>query len=83
MKEIIMGQPTTTSRYELTLIEKRIFYYIIKEVRSKYNTGQQDLLMICTIFVFRSLQRSESETTKRNPESPGEFRLRSFTYAND
>jgi hypothetical protein len=26
----------------LTLIEKRIFYYIIK-VRSKYNTGQRDL----------------------------------------
>jgi hypothetical protein len=40
MKEIVIAQDNrlTTSRYELTLIEKRIFYYIIKEVRSKYNT---------------------------------------------
>ena len=45
MKEIMIAQDNrlTTSRYELTLVEKRIFYYIIKEVRSKYNTGQRDL----------------------------------------
>jgi hypothetical protein len=42
MKEIVIAQDNrlTTSRYELTLIEKRIFYYIIKE-GSKYNTGQR------------------------------------------
>jgi hypothetical protein len=45
MKEIVIAQDNrlTTSRYELTLIEKRIFYYIIKEVRNKYTTGQRDL----------------------------------------
>jgi hypothetical protein len=47
MKEIVIAQDNrlTTSRYELTLIEKRIFYYIIK-VRNKYTTRQQIYLMI-------------------------------------
>jgi hypothetical protein len=42
MKEIVIAQDNrlTTSRYELTLIE-RGFSIIIKEVRNKYTTRQQ------------------------------------------
>lgn len=45
MREISIAQDNrlTTSRYELSLIEKRVFYYIVKEVRDKYSLGQRNL----------------------------------------
>ena len=47
MQEITIAQDNrlTTSRYELNLIEKRVFYYIVKTVRSEYigGTMQHDL----------------------------------------
>jgi hypothetical protein len=41
MREITIAQDNrlTSARYELSLIEKRVFYYIIKEVRNKYLAG--------------------------------------------
>lgn len=45
MHDITIAQDNrlTTARYELSLIEKRVFYYIIKEVRKNYTLGQRDL----------------------------------------
>lgn len=45
MRDITIAQDNrlTTARYELSLVEKRVFYYIIKEVRKNYNLGQRDL----------------------------------------
>jgi hypothetical protein len=47
MTEITIAQDNrlTTTRYELSLIEKRVFYFIIKEVRKKHIAGtvQRDL----------------------------------------
>ena len=47
MREITIAQDNrlTSARYELSLIEKRVFYYIIKTVRTNYigGTVQRDL----------------------------------------
>lgn len=88
MKEIVIAQDNrlTTSRYELTLIEKRIFYYIIKEIRSKYNTGQRDLFddMILHLKVSDLCKEIKQEDNKKETRKALEkFRSRSFTYANE
>ncbi len=88
MKEIVIAQDNrlTTSRYELTLIEKRIFYYIIKEVRSKYNTGQRDLFddLILNIKVSELCKEIHQEDNKKETRKALEkFRSRSFTYTNE
>lgn len=88
MKEIIIAQDNrlTTSRYELTLIEKRIFYYIIKEVRNKYTTGQRDLFddLILNIKVSDLCKEVNQEDNKKETRKALEkFRSRNFTYANE
>ena len=88
MKEIVIAQDNrlTTSRYELTLIEKRIFYYIIKEVRSKYNTGQRDLFddLILNIRVSDLCKEvNQEDNNKETRKALEKFRSRSFTYANE
>ena len=88
MKEIVIAQDNrlTTSRYELTLIEKRIFYYIVKEVRSKYNTGQRDLFddLILNIKVSELCKEIHQEDNKKETRKAVEkFRSRSFTYASE
>lgn len=87
MKEIVIAQDNrlTTSRYELTLIEKRIFYYIIKEIRSKYNTGQRDLFddLILHIKVSDlSKEINQEDNKKETRKALEKFRSRSFTYTN-
>ncbi len=88
MKEIVIAQDNrlTTSRYELTLIEKRIFYYIIKEVRNKYTTGQRDLFddLILNIKVSDLCKEVNQEENKKETRKALEkFRSRNFTYANE
>jgi hypothetical protein len=88
MKEITIAQDNrlTTSRYELSLIEKRIFYYIIKEVRSKYNTGQRDLFddLILNIKVSDLCKEVNQEDNKKETrKSLEKFRSRNFTYTNE
>lgn len=88
MKEIVIAQDNrlTTSRYELTLIEKRIFYYIIKEVRNKYSTGQRDLFddLILNIKVSDLCKEVHQEENKKETRKALEkFRSRNFTYANE
>ena len=88
MKEIVIAQDNrlTTSRYELTLIEKRIFYYIIKEVRNKYTTGQRDLFddLILNIKVSDLCKEVNQEDNKKETRKALEkFRSRNFTYTNE
>lgn len=88
MKEIVIAQDNrlTTSRYELTLIEKRIFYYIIKEVRNKYTTGQRDLFddLILNIKVSDLCKEVNQEDNKKETRKALEkFRSRNFTYSNE
>lgn len=88
MKEIVIAQDNrlTTSRYELTLIEKRIFYYIIKEVRNKYTTGQRDLFddLILKIKVSDLCKEVNQEDNKKETRKALEkFRSRNFTYADE
>lgn len=88
MKEIVIAQDNrlTSSRYELTLIEKRIFYYIVKEVRSKYNTGQRDLFddLILNIKVSDlSREVNQEDNKKETRKALEKFRSRNFTYANE
>ncbi len=88
MKEIVIAQDNrlTSSRYELTLIEKRIFYYIIKEVRSKYNTAQRDLFddLILNIRVSDLCKEvNQTENKKETRKALERFRTRNFTYENE
>lgn len=88
MKEIVIAQDNrlTSSRYELTLIEKRIFYYIVKEVRNKYTTGQRDLFddLILNIKVSDLCKEVNQEDNKKETRKALEkFRSRNFTYANE
>lgn len=45
MKNEMIAQDNrlTSARYELSLVEKRVFYYIIKDVRKNYSIGRRDL----------------------------------------
>ena len=88
MKEIVIAQDNrlTSSRYELTLIEKRIFYYIIKEVRNNYTTGQRDLFddLILNIKVSDLCKEVNQEDNKKETRKALEkFRSRNFTYTNE
>ena len=88
MKEIVIAQDNrlTSSRYELTLIEKRIFYYIVKEVRSKYNTGQRDLFddLILNIRVSDlSKEVNQDDNRKETRKALEKFRSRNFSYENE
>lgn len=76
----------TTSRYELSLIEKRVFYYIIKEVRKNYNIGQRDLfdnlvLSVKISDLAKDVDMIERETQiKKGLKS---LRLREFEYEDE
>ena len=88
MKEIVIAQDNrlTSSRYELTLIEKRIFYYIIKEVRNNYTTGQRDLFddLILNIKVSDLCKEVNQEDNKKETRKALEkFRSRNFTYTDE
>lgn len=87
MREIIIAQDNrlTTSRYELSLIEKRVFYYIIKEVRSKYNTGQRDLfddLILKLNISDLSKEVNQEDNRKETRKALVSLRKRDFEYEN-
>jgi len=62
MQEIIIAQDNrlTSARYELSLIEKRCFYFIIKEVRRTYISGTLQR----TLFDDMNLKINISDLTK-------------------
>lgn len=89
MREITIAQDNrlTSARYELSLIEKRVFYYIIKEVRNKYLAGNVER----TLFDDMNLKINLSDLTKEinNRDNNKEtkkalkaLRVRSFEWDN-
>lgn len=87
MREITIAQDNrlTTSRYELSLIEKRVFYYIIKEVRNKYSTGQRDLfddLVLKLNLSDLTKEIKQEENKKETKKALKALRQRSFEYEN-
>jgi plasmid replication initiation protein len=87
MREITIAQDNrlTTSRYELSLIEKRVFYFIIKEVRSKYNTGQRDLfddLILKLNISDLSKEVNQEDNRKETRKALVSLRKRDFEYEN-
>lgn len=87
MREITIAQDNrlTTSRYELSLIEKRVFYFIIKEVRSKYNTGQRDLfddLILKINIADLSKEVNQEDNRKETRKALVSLRKRDFEYEN-
>ncbi|SDY05619.1 replication initiation protein [Flavobacterium degerlachei] len=88
MREITIAQDNrlTASRYELNLIEKRVFYYIIKEVRDKYTIGQRDLFddLILKIPISKLCKDTNQENAQTDVRKGlKSLRMRSFEYLND
>lgn len=87
MKDIIIAQDNrlTTARYELSLIEKRVFYYIIKEVRKLYNIGQRNLFddLILTVSIAKlSKEINQKDNSKETKKALIALRRRSFEWDN-
>ena len=89
MREITIAQDNrlTSARYELSLIEKRVFYYIIKEVRSKHVAGtvqrtlfdDMDLKINLSDLTRGIRQEDNKRETKKALKS---LRIRSFEWDN-
>jgi hypothetical protein len=77
MKEIVIAQDNrlTTSRYELTLIEKRFSIYI-KEVRTNIQTGNGFDDLILNIKVSDLCKEVNQEDNKKETRKLEKFRSR-------
>jgi plasmid replication initiation protein len=90
MREITIAQDNrlTTSRYELSLIEKRVFYYIIKEVRRLYISpegGRRDLFdnLLLKIKISDLAKGINNEENKKETRKALiSLRSRDFEYEN-
>jgi plasmid replication initiation protein len=90
MREITIAQDNrlTTSRYELSLIEKRVFYYIIKEVRRLYISpegGRRDLfdnLLLKMKITDLAKGINNEENRKETRKALISLRSRDFEYEN-
>ena len=89
MREITISQDNrlTTARYELSLIEKRVFYFIIKEIRSKYISGtvQRNLFDDMNLFInISDLTKGikQEENKKETRKALKSLRKRSFESDN-
>jgi hypothetical protein len=87
MKEILIAQDNrlTTARYELSLIEKRIMYYIIKEVRKRHidrsastNLFDNMIMSIPIADLAKETHQIEQDSVVRKGLKA--LRLRSFEY---
>ena len=77
----------TSARYELSLLEKRIMYFIIKEVRYQFvlqTDGQKDLFddLIVKIKAKSLMENAGGNTTRDVKKALKQLRLRSFEYHN-
>ena len=75
----------TTARYELSLIEKRVFYYIIKEVRKNYVSGQRNLFgdMVLTVPISKLAKEiNQGDNSKETKKALRALRKRSFEWDN-
>lgn len=85
MKDITIVQDNrlTTSRYELSLIEKRVFYYIIKEVRDKHSLNNKNLFDDLLLHIpLSDLAKSTNTEDNKKYVRDGlkSLRKRSFEY---
>lgn len=90
MKETVLAQDNriTTARYELSLLEKRIMYFLLRDVRNKFvvnkvgNTTLFDDLIIKT--TSSALRKDLNETnTGKIKKALKSMRLRSFEWQNE
>ncbi len=90
MRETILAQDNriTTARYELSLLEKRIMYFLLRDVRKKFvlkkegDTTLFDDLIIKT--TSSALRKDLSETnTNKIKKALKSMRLRSFEWQNE
>lgn len=76
----------TMARYELSLIEKRVMYFILKEIRKQFvlTEGQRNLFndLIVTIDSAKLTKEVLNEQPERVKQALKSLRLRSFEYDN-
>lgn len=89
MQEYLLRQDNriTTARYELSLIEKRVMYYVLKEIRQQFvlTEGQRDLFndLIVKINVSQLVKSVDSnDNYSRVKDALKNLRLRSFEWDN-
>lgn len=89
MKEHIIAQDNriTTARYELSLMEKRIMYVLVRDIRNRFvvnETGDKTLFqdLIIKTTSNRLLKDLEETNPKRVKEAFRSLRLRSFEWDN-
>lgn len=89
MQDYLLRQDNriTTARYELSLIEKRVMYYILKEIRQQFvlTEGQRDLFsdLIVKINVSQLVKSVDSnDNYSRVKVGLKNLRLRSFEWDN-
>lgn len=89
MSDVILRQDNriTMARYELSLIEKRVMYYVLKEIRKQFvldDSGQRDLFndLIVTMDSSQLTKEVYPDQPKRVKEALKNLRLRSFEYDN-
>lgn len=90
MNDILLRQDNriTSARYELSLIEKRVMYFMLKEIRKQFvleNTGQRDLFNDLIIIMDGSSLVKEvyKDNKKAVQKALKNLRLRSFEYDNE
>lgn len=89
MKDVLLRQDNriTMARYELSLIEKRVLYFILKEIRKQFvlsDSGQRDLFddLIVTIDSLKLTKDVYPEQPERVKQALKSLRSRSFEYDN-
>jgi plasmid replication initiation protein len=89
MRDYLLRQDNriTTARYELSLMEKRVMYYVLKEIRQQFvlTEGQRDLFndLIVKINVSQLVKSVDSnDNYSRVKEALKNLRLRSFEWDN-
>lgn len=85
LQKIAQDNRITTARYELSLIEKRIVYQMIKEIRSKFvlsDDGQRTLFDNMVLQIKPSLILKAGTRKEEVKAALKSLRLRSFEYDN-
>jgi len=89
MNDILLRQDNriTMARYELSLIEKRVMYYVLKEIRKQFvleDNGQRDLFndLIVTMNSSQLVKEVYPDHSKEVKQALKSLRLRSFEYDN-
>lgn len=87
MSDVLLRQDNriTSSRYELSLIEKRVMYFILREIRKQFvlsDTGQRDLFndLIVKMEGASLVKEVYKDNKKAVVKALKNLRLRSFEY---